>query len=64
MFWTTEVLTKGNGMDDVIVWFLIVLAILAGIFLGIGIEYQSWKKDCEQVGIHRSGDDVYTCAKK
>lgn len=36
-------------------------ALLVGIGLGSGIDGAIWRADCEAIGAHQSGSQVYEC---
>lgn len=44
---------------------IVASAVASACFsLGILVATLSWTTDCEKIGSHVSGRDVYTCAKK
>lgn len=43
---------------------IFVVALFLGIAFGADAYDGSWQKDCQQLGLHRSGGKVYECKVK
>lgn len=42
-------------------WLVVSACIGIGALVGWAGVNSSWKNDCKMIGLHRSGDTVYTC---
>lgn len=52
-------------MNDILAAILIfVCGFTLGIIASAKTEETNWRKDCEKVGFHRSGDKVYECRER